>query len=244
MPQHQFAVHVRPEYLPAQSSPMEDSYALRLHGHDLQHRLGAGPADRASLGKSRMPSAQTQVVDGLGVVGRQPRRSRARPFSTPAAPAADRHGHHERALLLRRRRRPPLRGGDPDLHAQRAARWRWPRLTGGRHDMARPVARGPAGRTRSRRRPGRAPSVADRPDRAAARPRSRRAGHAQAARRAARCRRGAPGWLARWQLWWRRLRQDLDLAAAAGRLRLRLAVGLHEPNSDTGSGASCCRARP
>lgn len=71
MPQHQFAVHVRPEYLPAQSSPMEDSYVFAYTV--TISNTGSVPAQLiARHWEIEDAFGETQVVDGLGVVGRQP----------------------------------------------------------------------------------------------------------------------------------------------------------------------------
>ena len=71
MPQHQFAVQVRPEYLPAQSSPMEDSYVFAYTV--TISNTGSVPAQLiARHWEIEDAFGETQIVDGLGVVGRQP----------------------------------------------------------------------------------------------------------------------------------------------------------------------------
>ena len=71
MPQHQFAVHVRPEYLPAQSSPMEDSYVFAYTV--TISNTGSVPAQLiARHWEIEDAFGEVQVVDGLGVVGHQP----------------------------------------------------------------------------------------------------------------------------------------------------------------------------
>ena len=66
MPQHQFAVHVRPEYLPAQSSPMEDSY---IFAYTVTiSNTGSVPAQLiARHWEIEDAFGETQIVDGLGV---------------------------------------------------------------------------------------------------------------------------------------------------------------------------------
>jgi len=71
MPQHQFAVHVRPEYLPAQSSPMEDSYVF-AYTVTISNTGSVAAQLIARHWEIEDAFGETQVVDGLGVVGRQP----------------------------------------------------------------------------------------------------------------------------------------------------------------------------
>ena len=71
MPQHQFAVHVRPEYLPAQSSPMENAYVFSYT--ITISNTGSVAAQLVSRHwEIEDAFGDTQVVDGLGVVGHQP----------------------------------------------------------------------------------------------------------------------------------------------------------------------------
>jgi ApaG protein len=71
MPQYKFDVQVRPEYLPAQSSPMEDSYVFAYTITIVN--TGSVAAQLVSRHwEIEDAFGEVQVVDGLGVVGRQP----------------------------------------------------------------------------------------------------------------------------------------------------------------------------
>ena len=71
MPQHQFAVQVRPEYLPAQSSPMENAYVFSYT--ITISNIGSVAAQLISRHwEIEDAFGDIQVVDGLGVVGHQP----------------------------------------------------------------------------------------------------------------------------------------------------------------------------
>lgn len=71
MPQHQFAVHVRPEYLPAQSSPLENAYVF---SYTITISNTGSVAAQLISRHWEIEDAfgDTQVVDVLGVVGHQP----------------------------------------------------------------------------------------------------------------------------------------------------------------------------
>ena len=71
MPQYKFDVQVRPEYLPAQSSPMEDRYVFAYTITIVNE--GTVAAQLVSRHwEIEDAFGEVQVVDGLGVVGRQP----------------------------------------------------------------------------------------------------------------------------------------------------------------------------
>ena len=71
MPQYMFDVQVKPEYLPAQSSPMEDSYVFAY----TITIMNSGSVSAQLVSRHweiEDAFGETQVVDGLGVVGHQP----------------------------------------------------------------------------------------------------------------------------------------------------------------------------
>ncbi len=71
MPQYKFDIQVRPEYLPAQSSPMEDSYVFSYTITIMN--TGSVAAQLVSRHwEIEDAFGEVQVVDGLGVVGHQP----------------------------------------------------------------------------------------------------------------------------------------------------------------------------
>ncbi|MEY5099237.1 MAG: uncharacterized protein RJA36_1956 [Pseudomonadota bacterium] len=71
MAKYQFDVQVRPEYLPDQSSPQRDSYVFAYT--ITIANTGSVAAQLVSRHWEIEDSCgETQVVDGLGVVGRQP----------------------------------------------------------------------------------------------------------------------------------------------------------------------------
>jgi ApaG protein len=71
MPQYMFDVQVQPEYLPTQSSPMEDSYVFAYTITIMNN--GSVAAQLVSRHwEIEDAFGETQVVDGLGVVGHQP----------------------------------------------------------------------------------------------------------------------------------------------------------------------------
>ena len=66
-----FDVQVKPEYLPAQSSPMEDSYVFAY----TITIMNSGSVSAQLVSRHweiEDAFGETQVVDGLGVVGHQP----------------------------------------------------------------------------------------------------------------------------------------------------------------------------
>ena len=68
MPQYMFDVQVKPEYLPAQSSPMEDSYVFAY----TITIMNSGSVSAQLVSRHweiEDAFGETQVVDGLGVVG-------------------------------------------------------------------------------------------------------------------------------------------------------------------------------
>lgn len=71
MPQYKFDVQVKPEYLPAQSSPMEDSYVF-AYTVTISNTGSVAAQLIARHWEIEDAFGETQVVDGLGVVGRQP----------------------------------------------------------------------------------------------------------------------------------------------------------------------------
>ncbi|MEN9904727.1 MAG: uncharacterized protein RLZZ555_1292 [Pseudomonadota bacterium] len=71
MPQYLFDVQVKPEYLSAQSSPMEDAYVFAYT--ITITNSGSVTAQLVSRHwEIEDAFGETQVVDGLGVVGHQP----------------------------------------------------------------------------------------------------------------------------------------------------------------------------
>jgi ApaG protein len=71
MPQYQFDIQVKPEYLAAQSSPMEDAYVF---SYTITIANSGSVAAQLISRHWEIEDAfgETQVVDGLGVVGHQP----------------------------------------------------------------------------------------------------------------------------------------------------------------------------
>ena len=71
MPTHQFDVQVRPEYLPEQSSPLEDCYVF-AYTITIVNTGSVAAQLVARHWEIEDAFGETQEVDGLGVVGHQP----------------------------------------------------------------------------------------------------------------------------------------------------------------------------